>query len=58
MACEIYARGKQQELEEKTTQETETDEQAHEEEANESSENVAQSVGHNIYILAYQVDIL
>ncbi|CAF1108028.1 unnamed protein product [Rotaria sordida] len=55
VGCEIYARGKQQEIEEKCAQETESDELVHDEEANEGSDNVAQSVGHNIYILAYQL---
>ncbi|CAF3881050.1 unnamed protein product [Rotaria sp. Silwood2] len=55
VGCEIYARGKQQEIEEKNTQESENDELLHDEEANESSDNVAQTVGHNIYILAYQL---
>ena len=55
MGCEIYARGKQQELEEKGGQTTENEETLHEEENNDNSENVAQTVGHNMYILAYQV---
>ncbi|CAF3819449.1 unnamed protein product, partial [Rotaria magnacalcarata] len=55
VGCEIYVRGKQQEIQEKSALETENDEQLHEEEGNESSDNVAQSVGHNIYILAYQL---
>lgn len=57
MGCEIYARGKQQELEEKGGQTTENEETLHEEENNDNSENVAQTVGHNMYILAYQVGL-
>ncbi|CAF3328350.1 unnamed protein product [Rotaria sp. Silwood1] len=55
VGCEIYVRGKQQEMVEKSTQETENEELLHDEEGNESSDNVAQTVGHNIYILAYQL---
>ncbi len=55
VGCEIYARGKQEEMEEKSGQETENDEILHEEDNNENSDNVAQTVGHNMYILAYQV---
>jgi hypothetical protein len=42
-------------MEEKNGQETENDETLHDEDTNENSDNVAQSVGHNMYILAYQV---
>lgn len=42
-------------MEEKNGQETENDEILHDEDTNENSDNVAQSVGHNMYILAYQV---
>lgn len=55
MGCEIYARGKQREIEEKTGEETDRDETSADEDNNENSDNVAQTVGHNIYILAYQV---
>ncbi|CAF1295313.1 unnamed protein product [Adineta steineri] len=55
VGCEIYVRGKQQEMEEKSGQEAENDEAVHDEDANENSDNVAQTVGHNMYILAYQL---
>ncbi|CAF1170496.1 unnamed protein product [Adineta ricciae] len=52
VACQIYARGKQEEVEHK---EVENLEETHEEEANDNPDNVAQTVGHNMYILAYQL---
>lgn len=55
VGCDIYARGKQQEMEDKTGQETNNDDATPEEENNENADNVAQTVGHNMYILAYQV---
>lgn len=58
VGCDIYARGKQQEMEGKSGQETEHEEIIHDEDTNENSDNVAQTVGHNMYILAYQVQIL
>lgn len=42
-------------MEDKGGQTTENEEALHEEENNDNSENVAQTVGHNMYILAYQV---
>ncbi len=44
-------------MEEKGGQETENDEVLHDEDNNENADNVAQTVGHNMYILAYQVSI-
>ncbi|UJR25841.1 hypothetical protein I4U23_007191 [Adineta vaga] len=55
VGCDIYARGKQQEMEGKSGQETENEEVLHDEDPNENSDNVAQTVGHNMYILAYQL---
>ena len=55
VGCEIYARGKQREIEEKTGEETERDETSADDDNNENADNVAQTVGHNMYILAYQV---
>ena len=49
VGCQIYARGKQQEME---ALESETNEINQEEE---NKNNVAQTVGHNMYILTYQV---
>ena len=45
-------------MEGKGDQETEYEEMLHDEDTNENSDNVAQTVGHNMYILAYQVHIL
>jgi hypothetical protein len=45
-------------MEEKGGQATENEETLHDEDTNDNSENVAQTVGHNMYILAYQVMIL
>jgi hypothetical protein len=45
-------------MEDKSGQNTENEETVHDEETNDNSENVAQTVGHNMYILAYQVLIL
>ena len=42
-------------MEEKEGEAGETNEKPHEEENDENSDNVAQTVGHNMYILAYQV---
>ena len=42
-------------MEEKTGQELNNDDATPEEENNENADNVAQTVGHNMYILAYQV---
>lgn len=55
VACEIYVRGKQREIEDKTSQGVERDDTTPDEDNNENSNNVAQTVGHNMYILAYQV---
>ncbi|CAF3997190.1 unnamed protein product, partial [Rotaria sp. Silwood2] len=52
VGCQIYARGKQQDIESK---EIENDEVSHEEEVNDNANNVAQTVGHNMYILTYQL---
>ncbi|CAF1314468.1 unnamed protein product [Adineta steineri] len=52
VACQIYARGKQEESE---VTKDENPEESPEEEVNENSDNVAQTVGHNMYILAYQL---
>ena len=45
-------------MEDKGGQQTENDETLHDEDNNDNSENVAQTVGHNMYILAYQVLLL
>ena len=42
-------------MEEKGGQETENEETLRDEDTNENADNVAQTVGHNMYILAYQV---
>ncbi|CAF0857142.1 unnamed protein product [Adineta ricciae] len=55
VGCDIYARGKQQEMEGKGDQDAEYEEILHDEDTNENSDNVAQTVGHNMYILAYQL---
>ncbi|CAF3434899.1 unnamed protein product [Rotaria sp. Silwood1] len=52
VGCQIYARGKQQDIESK---EIENNEILHEEEINDNVNNVAQTVGHNMYILTYQL---
>lgn len=54
MACQIYLRGKEREVE---RQQIEDQQGSHEEEIHDNSNNVAQTVGHNMYILAYQVSI-
>ncbi|CAF5179792.1 unnamed protein product, partial [Rotaria magnacalcarata] len=46
-----FSRGKEQDVE---SREVETDETGREEEANDNANNVAQAVGHNMYILTYQ----
>lgn len=53
VACQIYARGKQQESEQKEVENP--DAVIREEDIPDNSDNVAQTVGHNMYILAYQV---
>ncbi len=55
VACQIYARGKQQEIERKKIENH--DVSSREEEINDNTNTVAQTVGHNMYILAYQVII-
>jgi hypothetical protein len=56
VGCEIYARGKQRELEDKHQQENNVEETTTaEDDNNDNADNVAQTVGHNMYILAYQV---
>ena len=52
VACQIYLRGKEREVE---RQKIEDQQVLHEEEIADNSNNVAQTVGHNMYILAYQL---
>ena len=53
VACQIYLRGKEREIE---RQKIEDQQFSREEEIADNSNNVAQTVGHNMYILAYQVE--
>lgn len=53
VACQIYLRGKEREIE---RQRVEDQQVSREEEISDNSNNVAQTVGHNMYILAYQVN--
>ncbi|CAF4523860.1 unnamed protein product, partial [Rotaria socialis] len=52
VGCQIYARGKEQDTEPK---EDTNDEIIHDEESNDDTSNVAKTVGHNMYILTYQL---
>ncbi|CAF0724055.1 unnamed protein product, partial [Didymodactylos carnosus] len=58
VACEIYSRGKEEELDlkEKAIEEggTSSSDEMHDEDAD-NADNVGQTVGHNMYILAYQL---